>query len=103
MTMPKERTRALRWMGEFLKECSKSELPEDLARLVEKILEIYPTNETIQSAAENSGKMDFGGWLQPENYQDDQSEKAWEERVIENMQRMQTDEAYRLTIAKKLS
>lgn len=100
MTMPKERTRALRWVGEFLQECSKRELPEDLACLIEKILKDYPSIEIIQYAGENSGKLDFGGWLQPENYKD---EKAWEERVIENMRRMHTDEAYRLTIARKLS
>jgi hypothetical protein len=90
MTMPKERTRALRWVGEFLQECSQRELPDDLARLVEKILEIYPTNETIQSAAENNGKLDFGGWLQPEDHLDAQDIKGWQLRVMENMQRMNT-------------
>ena len=53
MTMPHERTRALRWMGEFLRECSKRELPKDLDRLVDRILDDYPTNEMIQYAAEN--------------------------------------------------
>lgn len=103
MTMPKERTRALRWVGEFLRECSKRELPKDLDCLVDRILDDYPTNEIIQYAAENGSKMDFGGWLQPEDYLDDQSMKAWEQGVMKRMQRMHTDEAFRLKIAKNLS
>lgn len=103
MTMPKERTRALRWTGEFLQECSQRELPEDLARLVNEILKDYPSSETIKYAAENSGKLDFGGWLQPEEGLDAEDINAWKLRVIANMQRMHTDEAYRLTIAKRLS
>lgn len=103
MTMPNERTRALRWVGEFLRECSHRELPEDLARLVNEILKDYPSCETIKYAAENSGKMDFGGWLQPEDCLDTEDINAWKLRVMENVQRMHTDEAYRLTIAKKLS
>ena len=47
--------------------------------------------------------MDFGGWLQPEDYLDDQSMKAWEQGVMKRMQRMHTDEAFRLKIAKNLS
>lgn len=74
MTMPQERTRALRWVGEFLRECSQRELPEDLARLVNEILKDYPTSEIIKYAAENNAKMNFGGWLQPENCLDDQDE-----------------------------
>ena len=72
--MPKERTRALRWVGEFLQECSQRELPEDLARLVNKILKDYPSIEIIKYAAENSGNMDFGGWLQPEDCLDDRDD-----------------------------
>ena len=103
MTMPHERTRALRWMGEFLRECSKRELPEDLDCLVDTILDDYPTNEMIQYAAENSCKIDFGGWLQPEDYLDDRSMRAWEQRVMKRMNRMHIDEAFRLKIAKNLS
>ena len=103
MTMPHERTRALRWMGEFLRECSKRKLPEDLDCLVDTILDDYPTDEIIQYAAENGSKMDFGGWLQPEDYLDDQSNNAWHVRIMKRMNRMHIDEAFRLKIAKNLS
>ena len=101
--MPHERTRALRWMGEFLRECSKRELPEDLDCLVDTILDDYPTDEIIQYVAENGSKMDFGGWLQPEDYLDDQSNNAWHVRIMKRMNRMHIDEAFRLKIAKNLS
>jgi hypothetical protein len=60
MTMPDERTRSLRWVGEFLRECRERELPEDLARQIDEILQDYPTSEDIAYLAENIGKMDFG-------------------------------------------
>ena len=103
MTMPHERTRALRWMGELLRECSKRELPKDLDCLVDTILDDYPTDEIIQYVAENGSKMDFGGWLQPEDYLDDQSNNAWHVRIMKRMNRMHIDEAFRLKIAKNLS
>lgn len=68
MTMPHERTRALRWVGEFLRECRERDLPEDLARQIDAILENYPSTEAIEYAAENGNKMSFSRWLLPEDY-----------------------------------
>ena len=67
MTMPNERTRALRWVGEFLRECRGRDLPADLVLQIETILEHYPTKEAIKYAAENSGKIGFVPWLLPED------------------------------------
>ena len=66
MTMPNERTRALRWVGEFLRECRERELPEDLARQIDAILEDYPSSEAIAYVAENNMMLSFGPWLSPE-------------------------------------
>ena len=66
MTMPNERTRALRWVGEFLRECRERELPEDLARQIDAILEDYPSNQSIARAAENSKRAGCSPWLLPE-------------------------------------
>lgn len=85
MTMPHERTRALRWVGEFLQECSQRELPEDLARLVNEILKDYSSSEIIQYAVENSDKMDFSGWLEPEDCLNAEDINAWKLRVIQNI------------------
>ena len=67
MTMPNERTRALRWVGEFLRECRERELPEDLALQIDAILEDYPSNQSIAHAAENSSMAGCFPWLLPEN------------------------------------
>ena len=67
MTMPNERTRALRWVGEFLRECRERELPEDLARQIDVILEDYPSNQSIAYAAEISSTARSPPWLLPEN------------------------------------
>jgi len=66
MTMPGERTRALRWVGEFLRDCRAHELPEDLERRIDAILKDYPSSEAIAYAAQNNGKMSFYQWLLPE-------------------------------------
>ena len=67
MTMPNERTRALRWVGEFLRECRERDLPEDLARQIEAILEDYPSDQSIAYAAENSSMAGCFPWLLPED------------------------------------
>ena len=65
MTMPRERTRALRWAGEFLIACKGRELPEDLARQIPYILRHYPSKEEIERKAKlGSAKSD--PWLGPE-------------------------------------
>jgi hypothetical protein len=65
MTMPEERTRALRWAGEFLRECRQRELPEDLARQIDYILRHYPGPEEIRARAQ-AGRGTLGPWLLPE-------------------------------------
>lgn len=66
MTMPKERTRALRWAGEFLIECRSRELPEDLARQIPYILRHYPSKAEIAREA-NNGLLESDQWLGPED------------------------------------
>lgn len=56
MTMPDERARSLKWMGEFLADCARL-LPEDLAAEAKNILTHYPSAQEIQARAEQ------GGWL----------------------------------------
>ena len=67
MTMPNERTRALRWVGEFLRECRNQDIPEDLAAQIDAILVDYPSSEAIAQAAQNGGKPAFDAWLLPED------------------------------------
>ena len=67
MTMPTERTRALRWVGEFLRECRERELPEDLALQIDAILEDYPSNQSIAYAADDSSKASCSPWMLPED------------------------------------
>lgn len=71
MTMPCERTRALRWAGEFLREIQKSETATDeQKRTASVILRHYPSNNEIASKAKFSEKMPesfiSGSWLAPE-------------------------------------
>jgi hypothetical protein len=52
MTMPHERTRALRWAGEFLREVLNfGELTEARRREVIAILRHYPTSREIDRRA----------------------------------------------------
>lgn len=69
MTMPFERTRALRWAGEFLREIrSRSDVPADLKRQVLSILRHYPEPRDIKSQArlDELRKDPLGAWLEPE-------------------------------------
>lgn len=57
MTMPEERTRALRWAGEFLREVRKTEgVPEELKRQAWVILRHTPAPE-ISSTMPSMGTM----------------------------------------------
>ena len=51
MTMPFERTRALRWAGEFLNELSGVDLPEHIKRQIPYILRHYPSASCIENEA----------------------------------------------------
>jgi hypothetical protein len=69
MTMPHERTRALRWAGEFLRELSISPaVSEALRHEAGHILRHYPSTQEIQHAAQHLFvKPVIGGpWLGPE-------------------------------------
>lgn len=68
MTMPSERTRALRWAGEFLNELRESgELSEARRREVTSILRHYPNTRDIEHQARygNDPRLGFP-WLAPE-------------------------------------
>lgn len=68
MTMPNERTRALRWAGEFLQELQAVEgLDPQLKRQAVAILRHYPTKSEIEHWAICSEKDVVGmAWLEPE-------------------------------------
>ena len=68
MTCPRKRTRALRIAAEFLQECHarQEQMPVDLWRRLENILEHFPTVDEVRNFAENGSKMGFGLWCRPE-------------------------------------
>ncbi|MBH2018489.1 MAG: hypothetical protein I8H91_02770 [Burkholderiales bacterium] len=69
MTMPNERTRALRWAGEFLREAKRHEgLPEELRKQIPFILRHYPSALDIEHQARHGDDVSgIGGrWLGPE-------------------------------------
>ena len=69
MTMPSERTRALRWAGEFLQEAMEvPELPLELKRQIRTILRHYPSASEIAHQARYGGQAAvIGRWLGPED------------------------------------
>ena len=69
MTMPHERTRALRWAGEFLREVMESpECPPALKHQAYMILRHYPEPHSIAHEARYSGHARQGvPWLGPED------------------------------------
>jgi hypothetical protein len=71
MTMPSERTRALRWAYEFLREIrTRQDVPPDLKQQALGILRHYPEPDDIRSQAqwEASGLVsNLGPWLAPED------------------------------------
>lgn len=67
MTMPSERTRALRWAGEFLAEARRHPgLPVELARQIPGILRHYPSTDDIRHEAKYGSMPGFETWLAPE-------------------------------------
>ena len=74
MTMPFERTRALRWAGEFLNELSGVDLPEHIKRQIPYILRYYPSASCIENeakfqsltAAHSEKNQWHEPWLRPE-------------------------------------
>lgn len=54
--------------SEFLQECHarQDEMPVDLRRRLEDILEHFPTTDEMRNFAENGRKMGFGLWCRPE-------------------------------------
>lgn len=68
MTMPAERTRALRWAGEFLNELRVSgELSEERKREVISILRHYPIAREISNQARYGDRTTNGlPWLASE-------------------------------------
>ena len=69
MTMPHERTRALRWAGEFLREVMQSpDCPPALKHQAYVILRHYPEPHSIAHEARYSGLARQGvPWLGPED------------------------------------
>jgi hypothetical protein len=64
MTMPNERTRALIWAGEFLREVRRCDsVPENLKAKAYQILRHYPATFEIQQAATMSEHGLFSAWL----------------------------------------
>lgn len=72
MTMPSERTRALRWAGEFLQEAIEvPELPLELKRQIKTILRHYPGASEIAHQAKYGTQSEvIGRWLGPEDQTD---------------------------------
>lgn len=74
MTMPCERTRALRWAGEFLEKLRGVDLPADIKREIPYILRHYPSAFEIASeaklqaliAARSADKLRDQPWITPE-------------------------------------
>ena len=78
MTMPHERTRALRWAGEFLQEVMESpECPPALKQQAKAIFRHYPQAHSIAHEARYSNEAHYSGtaragtpWLGPEDQYD---------------------------------
>lgn len=67
MTRPSERTRALRWGGEFLNELLAADnIGSDLKVEVASILMHYPSEGQIRDWAASWPEHPFGPWLAPE-------------------------------------
>jgi len=67
MTMPAERTRALRWAGEFMRELQRSDgIEPALKREIQAILRHYPSGAEIKAHVEINPNAGVGAWLAPE-------------------------------------
>ncbi len=69
MTMPSERTRALRWAGELLRELQASEdLSAERRREIQGILRHYPSSPEILDWAQTEAPAGaLMVWLAPED------------------------------------
>ncbi len=68
MTMPAERTRALRWSGELLNELLRNpDLDESTRRKVSAVLRHYPTSADIARMAKRGPIDQIMPWLEPED------------------------------------
>lgn len=67
MTIPEERTRALKWAGEFLVEVLRTpECPQELREQARMILRHYPDAASIERRAHSFATEVVGPWLAPE-------------------------------------
>jgi hypothetical protein len=67
MTMPHERTRALRQVGELLRTIrSRKDVPADLRQQAGWALRHYPEPSTIEQMARDSASSKDMQWLDPE-------------------------------------
>jgi hypothetical protein len=67
MTMPAERTRALRWAGEFLRKLQRSDgIDPAMKREILVILRHYPSGAEIRAHAEINPNAGADAWLAPE-------------------------------------
>jgi hypothetical protein len=68
MTMPAERTRALRWAGEFLRELQRSDkIDRAMKREIQMILRHFPSSAEIQARAGIHSHTRVDVWLAPEH------------------------------------
>lgn len=77
MTMPSERTRALIWAAEFMREVRhRPDVPDDLRAQAHIILRHYPETSSIESQArlqehyQKQTGMGGSTWLLPVDYYD---------------------------------
>ena len=70
MTMPDERTRALRFAGEVLREMlTREDVPEDLKRQARSTLRHYPTEDQLKWMVTDVSRCSTDSmqcWLAPE-------------------------------------
>ena len=68
MTIPQERTRALRFAGELLREILDADISPSLKEQARIVLRHYPDSEEIERQARSAGLSEKGQpWLAPEN------------------------------------
>jgi hypothetical protein len=67
MTMPLERTRALCWAGEFLRDLQTSErIDRAMKREIQVILRHFPSRAEIEAQAKFQSQAGIDAWLAPE-------------------------------------
>lgn len=103
MTMPSERTRALIWAAEFLREVRhRSDMPDDIRRQAHTILRHYPEVSSIESQARIQehyslkSELRSTPWLLPADYYDRKNSGA---AIMKNAS---MSEAYEELLAKEV-